>query len=161
MQEKGMIIDLAHTNEKTFYDILSVVNKNIIYSHGNCKALCNHVRNVTDDQMRALKAVDGLLGLTLANNFIDSDKDKQTMARFLEHVKHAIDIMGIDNVCFGFDFMDYLSDFPNSNLEAVKDTTYTYRIIEGLKQIGLTDDEIDKVCYRNFYDRYKDKVVFK
>ena len=161
MQEKGMIIDLAHTNEKTFYDILSVVNKNIIYSHGNCKALCNHVRNVTDEQMRALKAVDGLLGLTLANNFIDSDKDKQTMARFLEHVKHAIDIMGIDNVCFGFDFMDYLSDFPNSNLEAVKDTTYTYRIIEGLKQIGLTDDEIDKVCYRNFYDRYKDKVVFK
>lgn len=161
MQEKGMIIDLAHTNEKTFYDILKVANKNIIYSHGNCKALCNHVRNVTDDQMRALKKVDGLLGLTLANNFIDSDKDKQTMERFLEHVKYAISIMGIDNVCFGFDFMDYLSDFPNSNLEAVKDTTYTYRIIEGLKSIGLTDDEIDKICYRNFYDRYKDKVVLK
>lgn len=161
MQEKGMIIDLAHTNEKTFYDILNVANKNIIYSHGNCKALCNHVRNVTDDQMRALKKVDGLLGLTLANNFIDSDKEKQTMERFLEHVKYAISIMGIDNVCFGFDFMDYLSDFTNSNLEAVKDTTYTYRIIEGLKSIGLTDDEIDKICYRNFYDRYKDKVVLK
>ncbi len=158
MQEKGMIIDLAHTNEKTFYDILKVVNKNIIFSHGNCKALCNHIRNVTDDQMRALKKVDGLLGLTLANNFIDSDKEKQTMENFLKHVQHAIDIMGIDNVCFGFDFMDYLSDFPNSNLEAVKDATFSYRIIEGLESIGLNEEEIDKICYKNFYERFKDKV---
>lgn len=161
MQDKGMIIDLAHLNEKSFYDVLKVVNKNIIYSHGNCRALCEHVRNVTDDQMRALKKVDGLLGLTLANNFVDEEEDKQTMEKFLEHVKHAIDIMSVDNVCFGFDFMDYLDDFPNSNLECVNNTTLTYRIVEGLESIGLSSEDIDKICYRNFYDRYKDKIVLK
>ena len=161
MEEKDMIIDLAHLNEKSFYDAINHVHKNIIYSHGNCKALCKHPRNVTDDQMRALKAKDGLLGLTLADNFIAEAKEERTMERFLEHVKHAINIMGIDNVCFGFDFMDYLSEFPNCNLTDVKDATLAYRIIEGLQSIGLTDEEIDKITYDNFYRRFKDKVVLR
>ena len=161
MEEKGMIIDLAHTNEKSFYDILKYAKKNIIFSHGNCKALCPHVRNVTDDQMRALKEVDGLLGLTLADNFIAEKKEERTFERFMEHVKHAIDIMGVDNVGFGFDFMDYLSEFPNSDLYDVKDATLTYRIVEGLYGIGLTSEEVDKVCYYNFYNRFKDKIVLK
>ena len=84
MEELGMIIDLAHLNEKSFYESLEIVNKNIIYSHGCVKALCDHVRNVTDDQMRALKKVDGLLGLTLANNFVSSDEDKQDLEQVIE-----------------------------------------------------------------------------
>ena len=161
MQEKGMIIDLAHLNEKSFFEALKVANKKIIYSHGNCKALCEHVRNVTDEQMKALKEVDGLLGLTLANNFVSSNKEEQTLAKFLEHVKHAIDIMGVDNICFGFDFMDYLDDFPNSNLEEVNNASLSYRIIEGLESLGLSRIDIDKICYRNFYDRYKDLLYIK
>lgn len=161
MQEKGMIIDLAHLNEKSFYEALKVANKKIIYSHGNCKALCEHVRNVTDDQMRALKEVDGLLGLTLANNFVSSNKEEQTLEKFLEHVKHAIDIMGVDNICFGFDFMDYLDDFPNSNLEEVNNASLSYRIVEGLESLGLSRVDIDKICYNNFYNRYKDLLYIK
>ena len=161
MQEKDMIIDLAHLNEKSFFDALKVVNKNIIYSHGNCKSLCEHVRNVTDEQMKALKSVDGLLGLTLANNFVSSDKEEQTLAKFLEHVKHAIEIMGVDNICFGFDFMDYLDDFPNSNLEEVNNASLSYRIIEGLESIGLNTEEINKICYYNFYNRFNDKLYIK
>ena len=161
MEEKDMIIDLAHLNEKSFYEALKVVNKNIIYSHGNCKALCEHVRNVTDDQMRALKKVDGLLGLTLANNFVSSNKEEQTMEKFLEHVKHAIEIMGVDNICFGFDFMDYLDDFPNSNLECVNNASLSYRIVEGLESLGLSREDINKICYENFYRRHSDKLYIK
>ncbi len=161
MEELDMIIDLAHLNEKSFYDALKHVNKNIIYSHGNCKALCDHPRNVTDDQMRALKKVDGLLGMTLADNFISKEIENRTMKRFMEHVKHAIDIMGIDNVCFGFDFMDYLVEFPNSNLIDVKDATLSYRIIEGLKSIGLSKEEINKITYYNIYNRFKDKIMLR
>lgn len=161
MEEKGMIIDLAHTNEKSFYEILDVVSKNIIYSHGLCKTLCNHPRNLTDDQMRALKAKDGLFGITLASSFISEDKSMRTMSKFLEHVKHAISIMGIDNVCFGFDFMDYLDAFANSNLEDISDATKLDNLITGLKSIGLNDEEIDKITWSNFYNRYKDLVVLK
>lgn len=159
MQELGMIIDLAHLNEKSFYEALEIVNKNIIYSHGCCKALCDHPRNLTDDQMRALKKVDGLFGLTLANNFVNTDKSKQDLEHFLDHVDYAKEIMGIDNLCFGFDFMDYQPEFPNSNIEEACDATKAYRIIDGLRKRGYSDDEIEKICYTNFYNRYKDKIV--
>ena len=161
MEELGMIIDLAHTNEKSFYDILKVVNKNIIYSHGLCKALCDHPRNLTDDQMKALKAVDGLFGITLAGSFIAKEREERTVENFMKHIKHAIDIMGIDNVCFGFDFMDYLDAFANSNIDAVPDATKTNVIVEGLRKMGLSEDDIDKITWKNFYDRYKHLVVMK
>lgn len=157
MQDLGMIIDLAHLNEKSFYDALKVVDKNIIYSHGNCKALCNHPRNVTDMQMRELKKKDGLLGLTLANNFVAEDSKEQTLAMFFKHMKHAISIMGTDNVCLGFDFMDYLDDFVNCNLTEVNNASLAYRIIAGMEEF-LTKEEINKICYDNFYNRYHDKI---
>ncbi len=160
MQELDMIIDLAHLNEKSFYEALEIVDKNIIYSHGLCKHFCSHVRNLTDDQMRALKKKDGLFGLTLANNFVNDDKDKQDLSHFLDHVDYAKEIMGIDNLCFGFDFMDYLSEFPNSNIEEVSDATKAYRIIDGLRDRGYTEEEIKKICYNNFYNRFKDKIMF-
>ena len=55
--------------------------------------------------------------------------------------------MGVDNVCFGFDFMDYLDDFPNSNLEEVNNASLSYRIVEGLESLGLSRIDIDKICY--------------
>ena len=142
-------------------DILKVVNKNIIYSHGLCKALCDHPRNLTDDQMKALKAVDGLFGITLAGSFIAKDRKERTVDNFMKHIKHAIDIMGIDNVCFGFDFMDYLDAFANSNIDAIPDATKTNVIVEGLRKMGLSEDDIDKITWKNFYDRYKHLVVMK
>lgn len=159
MQELGMIIDLAHLNEKSFYEALEIVDKNIIYSHGLCKALCDHPRNLTDDQMRALKKVDGLFGLTLANNFVSNDEEKQDLEHFLDHVIHAKEIMGIDNLCFGFDFMDYQPEFPNSNIKEVPDATKAYRIIDGLRSRGFSEEEIEKICYSNFVKRYKDKIM--
>ena len=156
MEELGMIIDLAHLNELSFYEVLKVVNKNIIYSHGCVKKLCNHPRNVTDDQMRALKKVDGLLGLTLANNFVSEDPAKQDLEHFLDHVDAAREIMGIDNLCFGFDFMDYLSEFPNCNISDVPDAPHAHLIIEGLRKRGYSESDIKKICYENFYNRYKD-----
>ena len=154
MEELGMIIDLAHLNEKSFYEALEVVNKNIIYSHGCCKKFCGHVRNVTDEQMKALKKVDGLLGLTLANNFVSSDEDKQDLEHFLDHVDYAKSIMGIDNICFGFDFMDYLSEFPNCNISDVPDATQAYKIIDGLRKRNYSEEDIKKICYDNFFNRY-------
>ena len=154
MEEKGMIIDLAHLNEKSFYEALALVNKNIMYSHGCCKALCDHVRNLTNDQMIALKKKDGLFGLTLANNFVSKDKDKQDLEHFIDHVDYAVKFMGIDNICFGFDFMDYLSEFPNCNIVDVPDAPHAHLIIEGLRRRGYSEGDIKKICYDNFYRRF-------
>lgn len=159
MQELDMIIDLAHLNEKSFYEALEIVDKNIIYSHGCVKTLCDHVRNLTDEQMFALKKVDGLFGLTLANNFVNKDEDKQDLEHFLDHVDYARKIMSIDNICFGFDFMDYLSEFPNSNIVDCSDATKAGAIIKGLEKRGYSKEDIEKICYKNFLKRFGSKVV--
>lgn len=161
MASLDMIIDLAHLNQKSFFDVLEVTQKNIIYSHGNVKALCDHVRNVTDEQMDALKRVGGLLGLTLAGSFVSSDPSKRNIAMFVEHIRYAVDRMGVDLVCFGFDFMDYLDDFANSNLADLSSAPHTYRLINAMREAGFSEVDIEKICYKNFYRRFADKVVLK
>ena len=158
METLDMIIDVAHLNEKSFFECLALTNKNIIFSHGNVKSVCSHRRNLSDEQLRALKAADGLFGLTLAGNFVSPNKEEQDVEHLLRHFDYAVNIMGIDNVVFGFDFMDYLSEFPNSNLVDVPDATYSYRIIEGLKMRGCREEDIKKVCWDNFYNRYQNKI---
>ena len=62
-------------------------------------------------------------------------------------------------MCFGFDFMDYQPEFPNSNIKEVPDATKAYRIIDGLRSRGFSEEEIEKICYSNFVNRYKDKIM--
>lgn len=160
MEELDMIIDLAHLNEKSFFDILKITSKNIIYSHGNVRALCNHPRNVTDEQMLALKAVDGLLGLTLAGSFVSEKQEEKDIDHFLKHLDYAVKIMGIDKVCFGFDFMDYF-DEGNKNLNDFPDATYANVLLKKMKEHGYSDEEINKIAFDNFYRRYHNKIILR
>ena len=105
MEKLDMIIDLAHLNYQSFFDVLKLTNKNIIYSHGNIRSLCDHKRNLDDAQLKALKEADGLLGLTLVGSFIS--KEDKSIDMFIKHIEYAINALGIDNVCLGLDFMDY------------------------------------------------------
>lgn len=161
MEQLDMIIDLAHLNDKSFFEALKVTKHNIIYSHGNIRSLCEHRRNVTDEHLQALKAVNGLLGLTLASSFIAKEKEDVTLDRFLDHVDYAVKFLGIDNVGFGFDFMDYLEEFANSNLEAVGDATKVNVLINGLRSRGYTESDIRKITYNNFFKRYNDKITLR
>lgn len=159
MDELGMIVDLAHANEKSFYDIIAHGPRNIIFSHGNMRALCDHPRNLTDDQAKALKAAGGIVGLTLAGNFVAKKRDEQTVERFLDHLDHAVKLIGVESVTFGFDFMDYFEEFSTSNLTDVTDATKVNLIVAGMRRRGYTEEEIEKICYKNFYDRYQDKMI--
>jgi len=154
MEELDMIIDVAHLNEKSFYDVLNYTQKNIIFSHGNVKSLCEHRRNLSDEQLKALRSVDGLFGLTLANNFVSPNKQEQNLDHLLNHLEAAIDIMDIDHIMFGFDFMDYLSEFPNANLIDLPDASQTNNLLSKMRERGYQETEIEKICYRNFYQRY-------
>lgn len=154
MEQLDMIIDVAHLNEKSFFDVLAFTNKNIIFSHGNVKSVCDHRRNLTKEQLVALRKADGLFGLTLANNFVSPNKDEQDLDHLLNHLEAAMAIMDIDHVMFGFDFMDYLSEFPNSNIADLPDASKTSRLIEKMQKRGYRHEEIEKICYGNFFNRF-------
>ena len=103
MNHLGILVDLSHAHEKSFYDALELSQTPIVCSHSSCRALCDHPRNLTDDQMRALAAKGGVMQVTLYNGFLVND-GQATIEDAMRHLQHAIDIMGIDHVGLGTDF---------------------------------------------------------
>ena len=103
MNRLGILVDLSHGGEKSFYDALEISKTPIVCSHSSCRALCDHQRNLTDDQMRALARKGGVAHITLYPGFLRKDGEA-TILDALEHLQHAIDIMGIEHVGLGTDF---------------------------------------------------------
>ena len=103
MNDYGIMVDLSHASEKSFYDALQISRTPIVCSHSNCRALCDHPRNLTDDQLRALAARGGVAHTTLYAGFLRKD-GQATILDAIKHLEHAINIMGIDNVGLGTDF---------------------------------------------------------
>lgn len=104
MNRCGIMVDLSHAGEKSFYDALSISSKPIVCSHSNCKALCDVLRNLTDDQLRALAKHGGVAHITLYHGFLRNDSQEATVMDAIAHLEHAIDIMGIEHVGLGTDF---------------------------------------------------------
>ena len=103
MNRMGIMVDLSHASEKSFYDALEISELPIVCSHSSCRALCDHPRNLTDDQMRALAAKGGVMQITMYNGFLVKDGEATVMDA-LRHLEHAIEVMGIDHVGIGTDF---------------------------------------------------------
>ena len=103
MNRLGIMVDLSHAGEKSFYDALELSKTPIVCSHSSCRALCDHPRNLTDDQMRALAQHGGVMQVTLYNGFLVKDGEA-TLDDAMRHVDHAIEVMGIDHVGLGTDF---------------------------------------------------------
>ena len=103
MNRLGIMVDMSHAAEKSFYDALEISSMPIVCSHSSSRALCDHPRNLTDDQMRALAAKGGVAQTTLYPGFLKKDGEA-TIIDAIEHLEHAIKIMGIDHVGLGTDF---------------------------------------------------------
>ena len=103
MNRCGLMVDLSHAGEKSFYDALQISSTPIVCSHSNCRALCDHPRNLTDDQLRALAQAGGVAHTTLYHGFLRTE-DEATIIDAVKHLEHAIDVMGIDHVGLGTDF---------------------------------------------------------
>lgn len=103
MNAQGVMVDLSHAAEKSFYDALDISATPIVCSHSNCKSLCDHPRNLTDDQLRKLAQKGGVAQITLYHGFVCKDGEA-TILDTMKHLEHAISIMGIDHVGLGTDF---------------------------------------------------------
>ncbi len=103
MNRLGMMVDLSHAHEKSFYDALEISNLPIVCSHSSSRALCNHTRNLTDEQLKALAKKGGVAQVTLYNYFLRED-GKATILDAIEHLNHMVNVMGIDHVGIGTDF---------------------------------------------------------
>ena len=103
MNELGVMVDLSHAAETSFYNALEISSTPIVCSHSSSKALCNHPRNLSDEQMKAMAKAGGVCQITLYPGFLRTD-EKATIMDAMEHLEHAIKVMGIDHVGLGTDF---------------------------------------------------------
>ena len=103
MNRLGVMVDLSHGGEKSFYDALDISSTPIVCSHSNGKALCDVPRNLTDDQMRALASKGGVAQITMYHGFLRKEGEASILDA-VAHLEHAIDVMGIEHVGIGTDF---------------------------------------------------------
>lgn len=105
MNRVGIMVDLSHASEESFYDALQISKTPIICSHSSARALCDHPRNLTDDQMRALAQAGGVAQVTLYHGFLVKDDIREaTILDAIEHLNHMVSVMGIEHVGIGTDF---------------------------------------------------------
>ena len=104
MSRLGLMIDISHAADSTFYDVLKYSAKPVIASHSSARALCNHRRNLDDDQIRAIAAKGGVVQVCLYKEFINENADEASLSDAINHILHIINIAGIDHVGIGSDF---------------------------------------------------------
>ncbi len=103
MNRLGIMVDMSHAGEKSFYDALEISEKPIVCSHSNSRILCDHPRNLTDDQLRAIAKKGGVVHTTFYHGFLQKTGEADILDG-IRHLEHAIEIMGIDHVGIGTDF---------------------------------------------------------
>jgi membrane dipeptidase len=189
MNRQGMLVDISHVSDKTFYDALEVSKAPLIASHSSCRALCDHVRDMNDDMIKALAAKGGVIQINYEKSFIDqgykdaSDKatggvvemmaaikktcgeDEEcvgremkkietqliaegklphvTWERIIDHIDHAVKLVGADHVGLG-------SDFDGANMpEGMEDASKLPKITEALLRKGYSESDIRKILGEN------------
>ncbi len=150
MNQLGMVIDCSHLGDKGFYDVISLSTKPIVCSHSCSRSVCNHVRNLTDDMLFKLKDNGGVIGINYCHNFIKEEDSLATIEDIVKHIIYIKDLIGIDYIGLGSDF----DGISNKNIE-LKDASMIGLLINELKSQNLTEEEIDKICYKNVLRVFK------
>ena len=115
----------------------------VVVSHANARAICDHPRNLTDDQLRALRDIDGVVGMSCCPEFVDPKH--ATTDKLLDHFVHVADLVGVEHLGIGADF-----DGIQEVIPGLEDVTGLPRLIEGLSKRGFSEKEIDDITHKNF-----------
>lgn len=142
MNRLGMLIDVSHLSESGFWDVLRASGQPVIASHANCRALCDHPRNLRDPQIRALADKGGVLGVTFVPDFLN--RKGASLEDVLDHISHAAAVGGVDCVGLGSDF-DGISELP----AGLGDCSALPLLTEGLLDRGYSDEAIKKILGGN------------
>jgi membrane dipeptidase len=147
-QRLGIVMDVSHLSDAGFWDLIEIVKKPLIASHSSCRALCDHPRNLADDQVRAMADRGGVIGVNFAPNFIHPVK--ATVERVVDHIDHIVSLVGIDHVGLGSDF-DGISTTP----EGLEDVTRMPNVTKVLVDRGYSSSEVKKILGENHLRVFK------
>lgn len=152
IEDLGILLDLSHVNDKTFWDVAKYAKKPFFASHSNSRILCPSMRNLTDDQLMCIKERSGMVGLNSYHNFVSHMDNKKTLDMLIQHLEYIAEKIGLDKVGFGFDFADYYAREEETvrDLKDLADAGDLNNIVSILKKRGYSSHEIDMIAHKNF-----------
>ncbi len=146
MEQLGMLIDVSHLGDKGFYDVYKYTRKPLIASHSNARAICGHVRNLTDDMIRMIAQRGGVIGINFAAGFtqyVEKKGEMGTIDGLIQHMKHIAAIGGIDCIGFGSDFdgIPRIIEMDECSMMPI--------LAHRMEKAGFSEEEVEKICYKN------------
>jgi membrane dipeptidase len=150
----GVLIDLAHINEKGFWDVAELSEDPLVVSHAGVHALCPSSRNLTDEQIDAIGETNGVLGIIFSTGMIRADgrrdADSVPLADLVRHFDYVVERTGVDHVALG-------SDFDGTTVpQEIRDVTGLPGLMQALRDGGYDQDSLEKIAYRNWLRVLKD-----
>lgn len=143
MQRQGISIDVSHLNEAGFWDLFAKGERPPMASHSCCRALCDHSRNLTDDQIRAMIQYGGYIGVNFYPVFLSAD-GKADSVTIAQHIDHICQLGGADIVGFGSDF-DGIEVAP----EDVRHPGEMGNLLTALRNYGYNEEALENICGKN------------
>lgn len=150
MQELGMVVDVSHLNDGGFRDVMKLARGPVAASHSNCRKLCDVRRNLSDEQLRAIRDTGGVVGINSYHGFVHADPSRQTAETLARHAAHMADVMGIEHVACGFDFCGYMGPPDNDSARGIEDAGQVPEFFRCLERLGMTARERELVARENF-----------
>ena len=154
MNKVGMMIDVSHVSEGTFWDVIKYSKDPIFASHSSVKALCDHDRNLTDDQLRALAKNGGVIQICIYDGYLNNDAKAASIDDIVKHIDHAVKVAGIDHVGIGSDFDG------GGGVLGCKGDNDMINITVKLIEKGYSEEDIRKIWGGNFF-RVMNQVINK
>lgn len=143
----GIMVDLSHLTERGFWDVAALSDRPLVATHSAAHAICPCSRNLTDQQLDAIKESDGLVGLNFEVSFLrpDGEKNPDTpLEVMVRQVDYLVEHLGIDRVAFG-------SDFDGATMpSALGDVSGLPRLLSALREHGYDDEALRKLAHENW-----------
>lgn len=152
MMDLGWLVDVSHLDEQTFWDIYRLRDYPLFASHSNARALCDHDRNLTDEQLKAIAERNGIIGINAYAGFLK--EGQASLDDYIDHIEYIADLIGVEHVAVGFDFMNYLAPHDlgtsfskiTADLESISDLP---KLTERMFSRGWKQKEINMITEEN------------
>ncbi len=158
----GVIVDLAHINPVGFKEIVDLTSKPLIVSHTNAREFYDIERNISNEQIKMIGERRGVIGI---NSVLVSPKQEEsTLVRYIDHIEHVVDLIGVDYVGIGFDFFEFIYEqWPDSKkqdlaakltkphfIPDLRNHSHARNLTGKLIERGFSDEQIEKILFRNW-----------
>lgn len=143
MAELRIILDLAHISDRGFFEAVDLTAHSPLVSHANARKLCEHPRNLTDEQLKTIAAKGGVVGISFYPPFV-SGQEIASLDQLVDHFVHIAEVAGVEHTAIGSDF-----DGMNATVDGLNDASCHGVLLEALTRRGFKPREMELIAGLN------------